>query len=161
MTVFVDSVTGEAVGDSVSRLYYAGAKNVQVISTVTKKNRPGYMFVIDCSSENVDVVENVIVSELQATGWHRIQSDHCYIAVDVEDLDVVVSANGKSFTMTVQRKVSSAAPELVRPEYESCSELREKVKTICGISMSLPQAKAKIAQAFRSKDTLPQIIIEE
>lgn len=44
--VQVDHLTGECVGQAIDHLYGAGAANVQVVSAITKKNRPSYMFLL-------------------------------------------------------------------------------------------------------------------
>ena len=45
--VQVDHLSGEQIGQSIGRFYAVGASNVQVISAITKKNRPSYVFFID------------------------------------------------------------------------------------------------------------------
>ena len=43
------------MGSVIEYLYDAGACNVQVIPTITKKNRPGYLFLIDVKSGSLEI----------------------------------------------------------------------------------------------------------
>ena len=72
----VDHLSGEIIGDLIESFYSAGAKNVQVISTITKKNRPAYMIVVDGNEASADEIERVIVEECGSSGWHRISTKH-------------------------------------------------------------------------------------
>ena len=83
-----DNITGEAAGESFDHLYQAGAKNVQIMNTITKKNRPGYLYVIDCDEQSVGSIEDILITEIGTTGWHRINSEHCY--TDVEYLKKIL-----------------------------------------------------------------------
>ena len=148
LIVQMDSITGETAGSCIGLLYEAGALNVQVVNTVTKKNRPGFMFVIDCADSVLDSVERVIVGELGATGWQRVASEHCYIEVETQEKEVLVTAGGKSFTATLQRKVSSANPGLIRPEYDCCIALRDMLAKRCGVDVPLSVVSQKIVEAF-------------
>ncbi len=67
-----DNLEGEQAAPAMESLYEAGAKNVQLLSSLTKKGRPGYVFLIDGDEASADAIESVIVKELGVTGWHRI-----------------------------------------------------------------------------------------
>ena len=51
LLVQTDHLDGETLGNLIGRFYDEGAKNVQVISSLTKKNRPGHLILIDVSPE--------------------------------------------------------------------------------------------------------------
>lgn len=59
--VQVDHLTGESVGQSIDLFYAAGASNVQVVSAVTKKNRPSYMFFMADGIRSGPTIVNCIV----------------------------------------------------------------------------------------------------
>lgn len=126
--VQADHVTGELVGSVIEYLYEAGAGNVQVISTVTKKNRPGYLFLIDVRNDSLDDVEQVLIRELSVTGWHRIRTEHCHLAVDYLKRSVEFWLGQERFCMEVEGKKSYGITETFRPEHRSCVELKEILK---------------------------------
>lgn len=158
LVVQVDSITGETAGGAVSVLYEAGAKNVQIVSTVTKKNRPGWMFFIDVDEEARPAVERAMVRELGVTGWHRLPGEHCYIDTEIVSKTVRVRLTGKNprnlGVLSVERKVSSADPEVIRPEFDSCEKLRRMLRD-AGVEISRALAEQKIIEAFGSCEEEP------
>ncbi len=123
--VQADHITGELAGSVIEYLYEAGAGNVQVVSTVTKKNRPGYLFLIDVKSDSLDAVEQVLIRELSVTGWHRIGTEHCHLAVDYLKKPVEFCLGQNRFRMEVEGKKVYGTTETLRPEHRSCVELKE------------------------------------
>lgn len=124
--VQVDHLTGESVGQSIEQFYAAGASNVQVVSAVTKKNRPSYMFFIDCKTERADAVEETIVRELHTGGWHKIRTDHCYLHSEIVTVDVCIQSEGECYRQSVQGKRFIGGG--IRPEYESVAALKKVIQ---------------------------------
>lgn len=127
--VQADHVTGELLGSVIEYLYEAGACNVQVIPTVTKKNRPGYIFLIDVKSGSLEKVEQVLIRELSVTGWHRIHTEHCHLAVDYLKKQVEFRMGQDRFCMEVEGKKTCGIAETLRPEHRSCAELKEILRS--------------------------------
>ena len=82
LIAMADHISGETAGESIEELYEAGALNVQIMNSITKKGRPGYLYVIDCKGRSVDAVETALVTKPGTTGWHGIQTGHCYTDVE-------------------------------------------------------------------------------
>ena len=64
----VDDVSGELLGEFIRRVEALGARNVQIVSSITKKGRPGYIVYVDVPEslesevaagqiEEIDIVE--------------------------------------------------------------------------------------------------------
>lgn len=123
--VQTDHLPGEILGSVIGYLYDAGACNVQVIPTVTKKNRPAYVFLIDTKEDCAEAVEMVLIRELRVTGWHRIATEHRHLAVDYIKKQVRIEGTGFSVEMEVEGKVSHGERICVRPEHRSCIRLKE------------------------------------
>lgn len=68
-----DHLSGELLGSAIEYLYAVGARNVQRVPSVTKKNRPGQAIFIDAPVNLAQGIERLIVEELASTGWHRIK----------------------------------------------------------------------------------------
>ncbi|MGM9530246.1 nickel insertion protein, partial [Intestinibacter sp.] len=75
----VDHLSGECIGQAIELFYNRGASNVQVIPTITKKNRPSYIFFIDCREQYKDTIEETIFKELNTGGLHIIETIHKYL----------------------------------------------------------------------------------
>lgn len=148
-----DNITGEAVGESFDKLYEAGAKNVQVMNTITKKNRPGYLYVIDCDEQCADDIENVLIREVGTTGWHRINSQHCYTDVDYLEKTVVFSYGTDAFEQKVSCKYSPNVPEPYRIERDCLEELAKKIWKSFSIHISVQRLSQLLISAFQGKKT--------
>ncbi|WP_243259383.1 nickel insertion protein [Eubacterium sp. 1001713B170207_170306_E7] len=123
--VQVDHLTGECVGQAIDRLYGAGAANVQVVSAITKKNRPSYVFFIDCCPASGDAVEAVIAGELTSGGWHKLSTEHRYQYNDKLKRPVVIEHGGERLSFSVEGKRFESGS--LRPEHDSVMALREAV----------------------------------
>ncbi|MDR1732092.1 MAG: LarC family nickel insertion protein [Synergistaceae bacterium] len=154
--VQTDHLSGEDIGVAIGILYESGARNVQVIPTITKKNRPAYIFLIDASQAETENLEEAIVRELSVTGWHRLNSDHCYIPAKEMKRTFCVSTPGSSFSFVARAKWDEGAAQW-RPEQEDCLSLRLLLKA--GL-VSLPgviEIKRKLSAAFSSEEKEPSI----
>lgn len=120
-----DHISGEVIGTVVEDFYRAGAFNVQVIPTITKKNRPGYLFFIDIAPGDNNAIEHIIISELGVTGWHIINSVHHHVAADIMEREVVFGTPEEPLRFKALIKIQRARPEQMRPEHSSCLAIRE------------------------------------
>ena len=80
--VQIDHLSGEMMGEIWGQLSSKGAKNVQLLSTLTKKGRPGQLLLIDISPEKISELEEFLVSELGVNGWHRLLTEHVHVEID-------------------------------------------------------------------------------
>lgn len=74
-----DHLTGEVPGDVIDSFYQAGTKNVQVSSTVTKKNRPAHVIMADATEATASAIEEVIVEECGSSGCHRLSMGKAHL----------------------------------------------------------------------------------
>lgn len=121
----VDHISGELLGSAIESLYNAGALNVQVLASVTKKNRPAHVVIVDVRPDDVDAVECVIVEELGSTGWHRFESEHRHVPVETITRDMRIPTKGGDITFTAMGKRIKNRPETTRPEHRNCVELQK------------------------------------
>ena len=122
----VDHLTGENIGQAIDTFYAAGAANVQVVSSITKKNRPSYIFFIDCRRERAAQIEERIVMELSVGGWHRIETEHCYLHNRIDTFPLYLKAGGEEqvFQIEAKRFVGGG----IRPEHDSVMRLRDYIR---------------------------------
>jgi len=71
-----DQVDPEQIPYLIELLIEQGASNVHVIPALTKKGRPEYIFLIDCSSELLKPLLNILARELSVLGIRIIKEDH-------------------------------------------------------------------------------------
>lgn len=86
----VDDVSGEILGYTLERLYEKGALDVQIIPTITKKNRPGYIIKVVCEIGSEEALADVLISETGTLGI-RISASHKRFQVEREIKSIKVS----------------------------------------------------------------------
>ena len=124
LLVQTDHLSGELMGTAIADLYEAGAFNVQVIPSVTKKNRPANCFIIDCAPTGLEAVENVILDELESTGWHRLTSGHRHVVTEIQEFQMEFDTPKGRAEFPVRVKTVPCRPGRWRPEHDSCTALR-------------------------------------
>lgn len=140
-----DHVSGEILGSAIEELYEAGAYNVQVISTVTKKNRPGHLFVVDCGEKECESVEAVLLMELGVTGWHRIITGHRHVGTRIDVHAISFETPSGVVELPARVKQARRYPLCPRPEHSSCVEIREALRKQ-NVFLSLERIRTEIIQ---------------
>ena len=107
--VMVDHLNGELLGGVIDSFYAAGAKNVQIISSITKKNRPSYIILIDGNENSAEKIENVIINECGSYGWHRISTDHRHTSVSIITKEIEVVLESGSFCFAAKASGADGA----------------------------------------------------
>ncbi len=148
--VQVDHLSGEVLGNVIDCFYEAGAKNVQIISSITKKNRPSYIILIDTAGENAEKIEYAIVNECGSSGWHRIETCHRHTRVSIIPKAIKVRTEKGLYDFTVRGKVINDDLTAVRPEYDDCAQLKALLKEKEDRNLSLKQIQMELTELFHS-----------
>ena len=80
----IDHLSGEEVGYLVEQLYGWGAKNVNVISTLTKKNRPGHLVLVDPGRMDTEGLPDKMARMFGTCGCHRFETSHLCLGTAVK-----------------------------------------------------------------------------
>lgn len=84
----VDDVTGEVLGRAGDDLMALGARNVQLLSGLSKKGRPAYVLLVDTTQEKVVSVGSYLALELGVWGYHVIPTEHRHMSVAFREVTV-------------------------------------------------------------------------
>ncbi|MCD8075497.1 MAG: LarC family nickel insertion protein [Lachnospiraceae bacterium] len=150
--VQIDHLSGEIIGDVIESFYQAGAKNVQVFSTITKKNRPGHVILIDAPASVTEAMEDIIVMECGSSGWHRI--DTCHRHTDVSCLAKTIRiriSDDIAFDFPIRGKQIADDRQGIRPEYDSCAALQKELLNYQK-RISIRKLQSILTQAFLLED---------
>ncbi|KIR03132.1 hypothetical protein P261_01947 [Lachnospiraceae bacterium TWA4] len=148
----VDHLSGEILGDIVDSFYEAGAKNVQILNSVTKKNRPAHVILVDALPKFQEQVESVIINECGSSGWHCINTSHHYTDVSVVSKELKISSKGYSVSFLAKGKMIADDVKTIRPEYDSCVELKNLIKEHFNQVISVRELQIRLADIFHSED---------
>ena len=113
----LDNVTGELMGHIFNVLMNKGARDVSIIPTLTKKNRPGYLLRVIAKPVDCDVLSELIIRETGTLGVRVIPFVHRNIA-SRKIVPVQFHING--IEVEIRIKVGMIGKDIisVKPEYE-------------------------------------------
>jgi hypothetical protein len=118
MLAQIDDRSGEVLGRALEELMDMGARNVQLLSSHTKKGRPGTVLLIDLEPELEPEVAVYLAAELGAWGYHILAAEHRHFEVTQEDRIVTIVCVGESRTFTLPCKFFTREDELLRVKIE-------------------------------------------
>ena len=85
-----DHLTGEEVGWALEVLSMPGVRNRNLIPTLTKKGRMGYLLLVDVDADAEAEVGRVLLENFAIYGYHRIQTRHVHQKVVIKEISIVV-----------------------------------------------------------------------
>jgi uncharacterized protein (DUF111 family) len=151
LLVQVDHLSGELLGDALEQLYAAGAANVQIVSTLTKKGRPSSLIVIDVLPDKLDAVEQAVVTELGATGWHRMTTQHVHLRTEIVVRRLSILTPAGTLEHEVRGKRVAMDGKTARPEYGSCIALRDRLRTEFSLWLPLYEVVRMVGVALENQ----------
>ena len=116
--VQIDDRSGEVLGHSLEELIGLGARNVQLLSSLTKKGRPGHVLLIDLETDRETAVAAYLASELGAWGYQVLESRHRHFETMLEERSVIVVCGARSRTFALPCKFFSHDGKLLRVKVE-------------------------------------------
>lgn len=125
----VDSVPGDSMAYAMTSIYDAGAHNVNLVPSLTKKGRPGYLLIIDASIKAQSKIEDILVAELGLLGWRLLASQHVSLEVEVAETDLVLEVQGKSLPLKVpvKRGRTTDGRTIESIDYQFCVEVKRRL----------------------------------
>jgi pyridinium-3,5-bisthiocarboxylic acid mononucleotide nickel chelatase len=147
----VDHVSGEVTGFAVGRIMELGAHNVQIISSITKKNRPGNIFIIDTDDKHEGVISEFLARELKVTGYHRIETSHIFQRVLLSKKKLTIRLAGKKISFQCEIKIigDPSDPLSIDVEHDALVRL-QKVLREHKKELSLSELKTSIEARLRA-----------
>ena len=153
----IDHVSGEVTGFAIGKIMELGAKNVQLIPTITKKNRPGHIIIIDTDSRHEKEIAKFLVRELKISGYHRIDTSHIFFEVTFIKKNLNINVNGKSRSVQCEIKVigNKLKPLSVDIEHDFLVEVQKILTDKSNFFISLSELRAALESKLKkSKDEI-------
>jgi len=141
----VDDVPGELLGDFIKQCETVGARNIQIVPAITKKNRPSYLVYVDIPESLEDDVAILFGGELGTWGYRILHAEHKHFDIQRSTLVLKVAALDDEYEFELRAKTISKAQQFtrVKAEYEDlshiCTVFREK-----GLKIPLSVLKAEV-----------------
>lgn len=102
--VQLDHLSGEDVGWALKALDYPGIRNRNLIPTLTKKGRMGYLLLLDIDPEIEPAIKQLLFKSFTTHGYHRIETRHVHRQTVQRSMKVVVIKNDREITGQVRFK---------------------------------------------------------
>jgi Ni,Fe-hydrogenase maturation factor len=149
--VQIDHVSGEVTGFAVGKLMELGAHNVQLIPTITKKNRPGNIIMVDADVEHEGEIARFLARELKISGYHKISTTHVFQKVSFHKKSLAVSVNGvkRSFPFEIKIIGDLSEPLSVDIEHDFLVHVQETLNTHVNYSISLSELRTIIESKLK------------
>ena len=118
----IDDVSGEILGHALQRVLESGAKDAWVTSAQFKKNRPGHVLHVICTSNDARKIAETIMAETGTLGvryqeWNRF-------VLQRETVTVEVTFDNKRFNVRVKvAKDKSGRVVNIKPEFEDVQSI--------------------------------------
>jgi uncharacterized protein (TIGR00299 family) protein len=124
----IDDVSGELLGHFINSLDKNQFLDIQVISTLTKKNRPSYIIQLLCHPKDTFDLINKIINELGTLGVRysftkRICVDRKFKTLNLEISNKTYQISFKIAFIRLKNEVKILN---VKPEYEDLNKISEK-----------------------------------
>jgi len=123
----LDDITGEQAGFLVDALLGAGALDVQIIPTTTKKSRPAMIVQAICRQENEQSVIETLFNETGTLGV-RISRKTMRMVLHREQKTVEINLGGRIYRVRVKLSRDSTGRLInAKPEYEDCAVVAKEL----------------------------------
>lgn len=121
----LDNVTGEVLGHSFDSLLAAGALDVTIIPTITKKNRPGHLLRVITKPADSRTVSEAIIRETGTLGVRMLPYVHRNIA---ERKIIPLEMEIAGIKVKIRIKVGTMGEEIINiaPEFEDAKKIAEE-----------------------------------
>lgn len=118
----LDDVSGELLGHIFDGLIKSGARDVSILPTVTKKNRPGHLLRVIAKPQDTEFLSEEIIRETGTLGVRVIPYAHRNIA-HRKIVSIEIGVDGKNFGIDV--KVGMIGNDIIniKPEYEDAKRI--------------------------------------
>ncbi|WP_156289562.1 nickel pincer cofactor biosynthesis protein LarC2 [Oceanobacillus salinisoli] len=121
MEVNLDDISGEWLGYVMDLLFEAGANDVFYSPIYMKKNRPGILLQLLCSSQKLDKMKEILLQETTTLGIR-------YYPITVHRMERrFITVETKWGMVTVKQGISTKGEVFQSsPEYEECKQIAKE-----------------------------------
>ncbi len=133
-----DHLSGEEVGYLVEMLYDRGVHDVQVVPSMTKKNRPSYLVLVEAGMFDEGML--ALARQFGISGCHRVETVHLFDRATYQMLPFTLRCKGRSLKADLRIKVTDnpSALQSRRPEYDDLVDLCNRIRNTLGVEPGLP-----------------------
>lgn len=144
----IDDAPGELLGEVMKSLAERGAKNLQLLSSLGKKGRPGYVLMVDILAEQEPEFAAILGGDLGVWGYRVLHSDHKHFNIEryTSTVDINAAGQTRSFPMRIKRILDGNKLLRVKAEHDDLAAIVGAYRRD-GHAISLTVVKAHVEAA--------------
>lgn len=156
----IDHLSGEEMGWILETEEIPGLRNRQLMPTLTKKGRPGYLLLLDIDPVSEEEAVQTVTTTIAVFGYHRLVTQHLFSKVAPETVHVVISAKGKRIEASLRMRPFDFARGGRRLFLESddLTCLRRRIRDVLKVNLSTLELKCRV-ESFLKGPRKKQIVI--
>jgi uncharacterized protein (DUF111 family) len=146
----VDHACGDIISSVMDQLADAGAKNVHLVPSLTKKGRPGYLLYVDVVAADLAAVERLLVVELGVLGWRILSAEHRGPTMEPRAVEATLTLGDIATQVAVPTKLvldELTGTKVAHIEHDFCVRLKKELLDSSGIDIPLRVLKARVQSA--------------
>ena len=126
----VDDVSGEILGNLVNELKNEEILDIQIIPSMTKKNRPSYVIKVLCYPKYTYGVIEKLINELGTLGVRYSTMNRVCVDRDIEKQTIEINGEMFEVDFKISYIMSEKGKEIinVKPEYEDIKKISEHLR---------------------------------
>ncbi|MGD9602398.1 MAG: nickel insertion protein [Gammaproteobacteria bacterium] len=155
----VDDVPGELMGEFITRAEALGARNVQVVPSLTKKNRPAYLVYLDVPAALEAAAGRLLGAELGCWGYRVLAAEHRHFDITRQTLALTVQRGdvAQRATLRVKTIADGAARLRVKAEHDDLAAMCGALRA-AGVELPLAVLKAAVESHLATASPLPDAL---
>jgi uncharacterized protein (DUF111 family) len=149
-------LSGEETGALIEMLQEWGASDVQLIPTVTKKNRPGHIALVDVTASDESRIVEGLAGQFGISGCHRLETTHCHQAVNSNRAELTVRCGARELKVLIgcKRLLAEGAAFPPRVEFDDLREVARRVHQEFGSNISIRGLRGRIEALLAAGEPL-------
>lgn len=143
----IDDAPGELLGRVMTQMTELGAKNIQLLSSLAKKGRPGYVLLVDILAEDEPDFAALLVGELGIWGYRVLQSQHKHFDIRRYRTELRLRWTGNEHRVEIglKRILGGGAFMRVKAEHDELAKICESLSGRCHLPLSVLKAAVETA----------------
>jgi len=160
MMAQVDDASGEILGECITMAEDLGARNIQVLPSITKKGRPAHIVFVDAPQAAEPDIAELFGGELGTWGYRVLQAEHRHFDIQRFSATLIVRTGTDEHEFDVRVKVIRDRGRVLRVKAEfddlskACASLRA-----AGLSMAIADLKSAVEDRFDRSAEGPQRLV--
>ena len=144
----LDHLSGEDIGWALESLSVPGVRNRNLIPTLTKKGRMGFLLVVDLDPEAEPEVGRLLMELFGTYGYHRVSTRHVHRPTRIERVEITVQERERSIRFTGRLKKSSTRKGVTYTlESDDLFALQKRIREEWGTSVTPLELRRRIESA--------------